>query len=62
MFTWDNHIADCEGESGSLSLHRVQLCVPRVPLQVQADALRKLVRIKLADDNDLAAAQCALVR
>lgn len=29
-------------------------------LQAQADAVRKLVRIKLADDNDLAAAQCAL--
>ena len=29
-------------------------------LAVQAEALRKLVRIKLADDNDLAAAQCAL--
>ena len=31
-----------------------------VAMQAQADALRKLVRIKLADDNDLQAAQCAL--
>jgi hypothetical protein len=29
-------------------------------MQAQADSLRKLVRIKLADDNDLQAAQCAL--
>lgn len=31
-----------------------------VAMQAQADSLRKLVRIKLADDNDLQAAQCAL--
>ena len=50
--------ARANGESGAevFAIPRAQW----VAMQAQADTLRNLVRIKIADDNDIKAARCAL--